>query len=219
MGTATRPGPGPGGVYSREPCPFPFPWWRCQPQQQSRVLVEATELARPDARPAGPSRGRPGARPGPHITGGRRSHVPTEGAVPSFTLRGGDNCHSNDAGREAPGLSSEGRGRAGLTPARAPATVTCDLRRARGRVLPSCSGSASAESGLSPARAAQGDRTGGRGVLTAASPPWPPSPPRWGSAVTAGSPPGSAFSGGTRALSAGASAGSPHPRPGTLRCV
>lgn len=79
----------------------------------------------PDARPAGPSRGRPGARPGPHITGGRRSHVPTEGAVPSFTLRGGDNCHSNDAGREAPGLSSEGRGRAGLTPARAPAT--CDL--------------------------------------------------------------------------------------------
>lgn len=27
VGTATRPGPGPGGVYSREPCPFPFPWW------------------------------------------------------------------------------------------------------------------------------------------------------------------------------------------------
>lgn len=87
--------------------------------------MEATELARPDARPAGPSRGRPGARPGPHITGGRHSHVSTEGVVPSFTLRGGDNCHSNDAGREAPGLSSEGRGRAGLTPARAPAT--CDL--------------------------------------------------------------------------------------------
>lgn len=133
--------------------------------------MEATELARPDARPAGPSRGRPGARPGPHITGGRRSHVPTEGAVPSFTLRGGDNCHSNDAGREAPGLSSEGRGRAGLTPARAPATVTCDLRRARGRVLPSCSGSASAESGLSPARAAQGDRTGGRGIAALATQP------------------------------------------------
>lgn len=27
VGTATRPGPGPGGVYSRELRPFPFPWW------------------------------------------------------------------------------------------------------------------------------------------------------------------------------------------------
>lgn len=49
--------------------------------------------------------------------------------------------------------------------------MTCDLRRARGRVLPSCSGSASAESGLSPARAAQGDRTGGRGIAALATQP------------------------------------------------
>lgn len=84
VGTATRPGPGPGGVYSRELRPFPFPWWRCQPQQQSRVLVEATELARPDARPAGPSRGRPRAThhrraPQPRPDRGRGAVLHAEG--------------------------------------------------------------------------------------------------------------------------------------------